>query len=318
LTTILITGCAGFIGSALCRQLLKIGGVKLVGIDNFDTYYSEEIKRENLVGIMGDTSFEFQEMDILDEVAMAGLFSAHRFSCVIHLAAKAGVRPSLQFPILYEKVNAGGTLSLLEAARKAGVAHLILASSSSVYGNNFGNVARECDPTSSPISPYAASKKSAELYAYFYSNNYGMDINVLRFFTAYGPSQRPDMAMQKFARKLIAGESIELYGGDKIGRDFTYIDDVVNGIIAAIKFREGFQVINIGSGREIKVKDAIMIMGEALDIIPNVREVASQPGDPEFTLSDISRARELLGYEPAVSIEEGIKRFVGWYLQKRK
>jgi UDP-glucuronate 4-epimerase len=308
LKTVLVTGCAGFIGSTLSGKLLH-QGYAVVGIDNFDPYYPREIKERNLSAFQNHASFRFYEADVLDEYALEKFFEAHSFDHVVHLAAKAGVRPSLDQPLLYERVNVNGTENVLKQCARRGVKHFILASSSSVYGNDFGARAVETLTDLRPISPYAVSKLRAEQLALKYHQMYGMDMNVLRFFTAYGPGQRPDMAFMKFAKAILEGKPVQLYGGEKMGRDFTYIEDIINGIILALSYRNGYEIFNLGSGREVKVAAVIRLLAETLGKEALVEEIEVQAGDPVFTLADISKAKRLLKYLPEVEFSQGIRYF---------
>jgi UDP-glucuronate 4-epimerase len=312
---VLVTGCAGFIGSALSKSLLDIGFV-VIGVDNFDPYYAQDIKERNLQTLKNYNNFEFCNIDILEEQQLSKVFENKRIDIIIHLAAKAGVRPSIDQPLLYEKVNVGGTIQMLEQAVRHGIQQFILASSSSVYGNDFGETAVESQTQLNPISPYAASKKSAEMYAHSYFVNYGLNVNVLRFFTAYGPGQRPDMAFMKFVHALNSGSSIKLYGKN-MARDFTYVDDIVKGIIASLGYMNGYEIINLGSGKQTKVIDVINLLGALLNKQPNIEIVAQQPGDPDFTCANILKAQSILGYEPEISIKDGLSRFVNWYQNER-
>ena len=313
---VLVTGCAGFIGSALSKSLLILG-YEVIGIDNFDPYYAQDIKERNLSALMLFDKFKFYNIDILDETQFTKVFDNNKIYKIIHLAAKAGVRPSIEHPLMYEKVNVGGTIQVLEQAIRHGIKYFILASSSSVYGNDFGDSAIESQTQLNPISPYAASKKSAEMYAHSYFVNYGLNINILRFFTVYGPGQRPDMAFMKFANALNNGAVIKLYG-KKMARDFTYIDDIVNGIIASLGRFDGYDIINLGSGKQTKVLDVINLLGKLLNKVPNIEIVEQQPGDPDFTCANILKAQETLNYYPKISIEEGLIQFVNWYQKNGK
>jgi UDP-glucuronate 4-epimerase len=304
----LVTGCAGFIGSNLTKVLLE-RGFKVIGIDNFDPFYAREVKERNLSVFIHHPSFTFYEADILDDAALCKIFDTHQFDHVIHLAAKAGVRPSLLQPELYERVNVGGTINVLEQAARTSVRHFTLASSSSVYGNDFGERAVETLTDLKPISPYAVSKLKAEQIALKYHQQYGMDINVLRFFTAYGPGQRPDMAFMKFAKSIMEGNPIQLYGGEKMGRDFTNIGDIVNGILLSLNYSNGYEIFNLGSGREVKVAEVIRLLSDAIGKEAIVEEIEVQAGDPLFTLADVSKAKHRLNYEPKVGLIQGIRYF---------
>lgn len=283
----------------------------MVGIDNFDPYYAREIKEHNLSSFIRHPSFTFHEADILDVAALDKIFGAHPFDHIVHLAAKAGVRPSLLQPELYEQVNVGGTINILEQAAKMKVRNLVLASSSSVYGNDFGERAVESQDNLRPISPYAFSKLKAEQVAFKYQQQFGMDINVLRFFTAYGPGQRPDMAFMKFAKAIMESRPIQLYGGEKMGRDFTYIGDIVNGILLSLNYSNGYEIFNLGSGREVKVSEVIRLLSDALGKEAIVEEIEVQAGDPVSTRADIQKAGRMLGYQPNMGLQMGVELFVG-------
>jgi len=309
---VLVTGGAGFIGSHLCERL-RHEDVEVVALDNFDPFYEPAIKRRNLRHLAGDTGFRLVEGDIRDEALVCDLFAGEGFDTVIHLAARAGVRPSLQEPRLYHDVNVTGTVTLLEAARIHGLGRFIFGSSSSVYGNNKKVPFAEDDPVDHPISPYAASKKAGELVAHTYHHLYGMDVCCLRFFTVYGPRQRPEMAIHKFTRLISQGRPVPRFGGGETVRDYTYIDDIIDGVMAAAKKSSGYRIYNLGESLTTPLSRLIELIQESVGRKAEVQEEPAQPGDVECTYADVSRARSELGYAPSVPVEDGIPRFVEWY-----
>lgn len=294
MSKILVTGCAGFIGSHLTEKLLSLKHT-VVGVDNFDTFYEESIKRKNLKNALESSDFKLYENDILDKSALRSIFSAESIDVVIHLAALAGVRNSFEYPEKYFEVNTEGSRNVFEIALAHAVKQFIHASSSSVYGEMKGEKAIEDVTPLNPISPYAQSKVDAEFLIRKLQSEHGFDVNILRFFTVYGPRQRPDMAFQKFRRQILAGECIELYG-EEMSRDFTPIDKIVNGILASLNYKNGLEAFNLGSGQRVLVKDMILEIGEELGIIPQIKIVEKQKGDPSFTLADIGKARKKLRY----------------------
>lgn len=310
--TILVTGAAGFIGSHVSEALLRRGD-QVIGLDNFNAFYDPAIKRNNAQELKALAGFTLIEGDITDEICLEKIFSAHQIDAIIHLAAWAGVRPSIVTPAIYVDVNIRGTLNLLEKARNQNIKKFVFASSSSVYGGRTDAPFRETDSVDQPISPYAATKKAGEVLAYTYHHLYGMDIAALRFFTVYGPRQRPEMAIHKFATMLVRGEEIPLYGDGSTARDYTYIDDIVQGILAALDRHQGYGIYNLGESQTTRLDDLIQMLGKALAITPKLRHEPEQPGDVPLTFADISSAREKLGYDPRVSIQEGIERFAGWF-----
>jgi UDP-glucuronate 4-epimerase len=315
---VLVTGGAGFIGSHLCRRLLQ-EGYDVVCLDNFDTYYDPAIKRRNLEEIKasgGDKGFQLVEGDIRDKGLLEDLFRRSSFDLVIHLAARAGVRPSIQQPLLYEEVNVAGTLNLLEACREFGVMDLIFGSSSSVYGKNRKVPFAEDDQLEAMISPYAVTKRAGELFCYAYHHLYSLNIFCLRFFTVYGPRQRPEMAIHKFARLIHQGERIPLYGDGTSRRDYTYIDDIIEGIIGAMRNLRGYDIFNLGESQTVPLRELISLIEKALGKKAEVEAMPEQPGDVPITYAEISKASRLLGYAPQVGIEEGVERFVRWFLDK--
>ncbi len=310
---ILITGAAGFIGSHLSERLLA-EGLQVVGVDNFDRFYDPKIKRRNIEACLKNKNFHIIEADIRDNIAMDKAVGDN-IDTIVHLAARAGVRPSIDQPLLYADVNINGTMVLLEAVKKYKIQKFIFASSSSVYGNNKKIPFSEEDNVDFPISPYAATKKACELICHTYHHLYKIPITCLRFFTVYGPRQRPDLAIHKFAKLIEQGKPIPVYGDGSMMRDFTYIDDIINGIVAAMKKCEGFHIYNLGESRPISVNDLITELEKALGK-KAVREYLSlQPGDAERTFADVTKAVSELGYKPATTIQTGLVKFVQWLRQ---
>ena len=310
MTKTLITGAAGFIGSHLAERLL-VQGWDVIGIDNFDPFYDPAIKRRNLASCMAHPRFHLIEADIRDAAAVERAMS-EKPDAVVHLAAKAGVRPSIADPLIYTDVNVNGTTVLLEAVRRHGVHQFVFASSSSVYGNNEKVPFSEDDNVDFPISPYAATKKAGELIGHTYHHLYGLDVTCLRFFTVYGPRQRPDLAIHKFARLIDQGRPIPIFGDGTMMRDFTYLDDILDGVIAAMERCRGYHIYNLGESRPICVNDLIAELETALHRKAHREYHPRQPGDVDRTYADVRRAIRDLGYEPRTPILEGLKRFVAW------
>ena len=291
---IIITGCAGFIGSHLTETLLA-AGYKVIGIDNFHPYYDIALKKQNLQSALQNSHFQFYEVDILKVSQLEKIFSENPSSTVVHLAALPGVRNSFEHPEEYFKINTEGTQSVFETALRQGIRHFLFSSSSSVYGEMQGQKAVEDVTPPNPISPYAKSKVEAEKVILHLAESQSFSVNILRFFTVYGPRQRPDMAFQKFRRKILAGETIELYGAN-ISRDFTPVNRIVRGLEHALHYRNGVEIFNLGSGIKTPVKDIILQIGHELGLTPHIQIIPQQKGDPSFTLSDISKAKKLLNY----------------------
>jgi len=309
----LVTGGAGFIGSHVCERLLGAGHA-VWALDDLNGFYDPGIKRRNLEAVRASGgSFEFIEGDITHARLMTEVFARARFDQVIHLAARAGVRPSLEEPALYQRVNVEGTVNLLEAARRAGVPKLILASSSSVYGVNSKVPFAEVDPIFHPISPYAASKLACEALGHVYHQVYGLDIVMLRFFTVYGPRQRPDLAIHKFARLITEGKPIPVFGDGSTARDYTYVEDILDGILACTRAKFGYEIYNLGESQTVKLNRLIELLEGALGKRAIVDRKPAQPGDVPITFADVSKARVRLGYSPRVPIERGIPLFVEWF-----
>jgi UDP-glucuronate 4-epimerase len=305
-----ITGAAGFIGSHLTERLLQ-DGWDVVGVDNFDEFYDPGIKRGNLAECMAHERFELVETDIRDKPAMERAIAADT-DVIVHLAARAGVRPSIEQPQLYADVNINGTVVLLEIARQRGLKKFIFASSSSVYGNNEKVPFSEDDNVDFPISPYAATKKAGELICHTYHHLYGTAITCLRFFTVYGPRQRPDLAIHKFARLIEADEPIPVYGDGTMMRDFTYIDDIIQGVVAAIDKCTGYEIYNLGESQPISVNDLIAEIENALGKEAIRNHLPRQPGDVERTYADVAKAERELGYRRTTDIRAGLEAFVAW------
>ena len=309
----LVTGGAGFIGSHVCERLLHEGH-RVWALDELNDFYDPAIKRRNVAELRAlGRPFEFFQADITNADAMNGLFSAVRFDQVIHLAARAGVRPSLEQPALYQRVNVEGTVNILEAARKTGVRKLTLASSSSVYGVNAKVPFSESDPIFSAVSPYAASKLACEALGHVYHHLYGLDVTMLRFFTVYGPRQRPDLAIHKFTRLIAAGKPIPVFGDGSTARDHTYITDIVDGVMAATCREFGFEVFNLGESQTIRLDRLIELIENAVGKKAVIDRQPLQPGDVPITYADISKAQAKLGYRPKVKAEQGIPLFVEWF-----
>jgi UDP-glucuronate 4-epimerase len=313
---ILVTGGAGFIGSHFSARLLDLGHT-VTALDNFNDYYNPALKRDNLAVLVDRPRYTMQEGDILDQALLQRLFAENDFAAVVHLAARAGVRPSLQEPQLYSQVNVTGTINLLESCRQFGVRRFLFASSSSVYGANQKIPFSETDRTDASVSPYAATKKAGEVLCHAYHHLYGLSITCLRFFTVYGPRQRPDMAIHKFAR-LIAGEKpIPVFGDGRSRRDYTYIDDILQGLTAALDHCNGFNIYNLGESRTTELLHLIELLEASLQQKAKVQFFPEQAGDVPLTYADISRAAEDLNYHPHTSVEQGIPRFVAWFREKQ-
>lgn len=309
----LVTGGAGFIGSHVCERLLGMGEA-VWALDNLDDFYDPRLKQRALDEIQSlGKPFTFVKGDVTDPVCLEQLFRRVKFDQVVHLAARAGVRPSLTVPALYQRVNVEGTVNLLEAARVHGVRKVVLASSSSVYGVNAKLPFSESDPIFCPISPYAASKLACEALGHVYHHVYGLDVVMLRLFTVYGPRQRPDLAIHKFARLMSTGEPIPVFGDGSTARDYTYIDDTVDGITACTQKTFGYEIINLGESRTVRLTYLIELLEQALGVEAIIDRRPPEPGDVPVTFADISKAGAVLGYRPRVTIEEGIRRFVKWF-----
>jgi len=312
---ILVTGGAGFIGSHLVERLLTEGH-RVICLDNFDDFYDPALKRRNLTRALQDPTFRLIEGDLRDEGILEKLFEEEKIDIVAHLAARAGVRPSIQYPLLYAEVNIRGTLNLLEACRKYKVGRLVFASSSSVYGNNPKIPFAESDPVDNPISPYAATKKAGELICHTYHHLYGINMACLRYFTVYGPRQRPEMAIHQFTRLIHQGKKVALFGDGSSRRDYTYVDDAVAGTMGALIRAKGYEIYNIGESQTISLLELIKTIERRVGKKALIEYLSVQPGDVERTYADIRKAGERLGYRPQTQIQEGLDRFVRWYLEE--
>ncbi len=314
--SLLITGAAGFIGSHLLQKISSLGLYdKIVVIDNFDDFYPEKIKRLNIAPALENKNIKLCEVDIRDLEGCRKIFEDENVDTVIHLAGKAGVRPSLEDPLLYEDINCRGTLTLLELSRKFNVKKFIFGSSSSVYGNNKKQPFSELDDVNAPISPYGATKRTCELYCKTYNQIYGMPIICLRFFTVYGPRQRPDLAIHKFARLIKKDAPIPFFGDGTTKRDYTFYSDIVNGIISCLGLDCKFEIINLGNSNPIELRRLIELIETALNKKAKLQKLPEQPGDVRVTYADIGKANKLLGYKPEVNIESGIEIFAKWLKQ---
>jgi len=315
---LLVTGGAGFIGSHLVDRLLDAGHYVTV-IDDFNDFYNPETKRQNIKEHLLSKSYRLEEGDIRDLHFLDKIFSSEQYDAVIHLAARAGVRPSLEEPVLYQEVNVAGTQNIFECCRKYGIKKCLFASSSSVYGVNSKIPFSEEDNIAKPISPYAATKAAGELLAHVYSHLYDIQILCLRFFTVYGPRQRPDLAINKFTRLIDTGQPIPVFGDGTTRRDYTYIDDIINGLLGALAYQTTkYEVINLGNSATVVLKDLIATLEEALGKKATIEWLPSQPGDVPQTYADVTKAAGLLGYKPQTSIKQGIGNFVKWHQKNNK
>ncbi len=312
MTTVLVTGGAGFIGSHLIERLIARGD-RVVVLDDFNDYYAPAIKRRNVESARQVGAFDLVEGDIRDAHVVRELFRRHQPEILVHLAARAGVRPSLASPLLYEDVNGRGTLLLLEAAREFGTRRVVFASSSSVYGMSQRIPFTEDDPAVEPASPYGATKRAGELYCRTYHALYGMAISCLRFFTVYGPRQRPDMAIHKFVRGIERGEEIHVYGDGSSRRDYTYYEDILEGILGAMRLESGFHIFNLGESRTVTLAETVAAIEKARGKKARTVQYPDQPGDVPLTYADVTRARKHLGYAPRWTLEAGLEKFVSWY-----
>lgn len=310
--TVYITGVAGFIGSHVAEALL-LRGDRVFGLDNFDPFYDRSLKEKNLADLSKYPGFRFTEGDIRDEAALGAWGDGSSVDVLVHMAAKAGVLPSVADPVGYADVNVSGTARVLSWARDHSVPRILFASSSSVYGGNAKVPFSEEDPVDHPISPYAGTKRAGELLCHTFCHLYGMNIASLRFFTVYGPRQRPEMAIHKFTRLLFGGKDIGIYGDGSSRRDYTYIDDVVGGVIGAFSAPPGHRIYNLGESATISLSDLVALLERITGLRAGRRHLPIQPGDVPVTYADITRAREEIGYDPKVPVEEGVERFVRWY-----
>ena len=312
--SILVTGGAGFIGSHLVDRLLSEGEWRVSVVDDLNDFYDPAIKRANASSHEKNSNYQLFKADIRDQAALRNIFAVNSFDCVVHLAARAGVRPSLDQPQLYAETNINGTLNLLELAREHGIKQFVFGSSSSVYGINAKVPFAEDDPIRQPISPYAATKAAGELLCHTYTHLYGIRCVCLRFFTVYGPRQRPDLAIHKFARLISEGKPIPVFGDGTTRRDYTFIDDIIGGVRAAIDYsKTDYEVINLGESRTVELRELISLLEKELGKTAQIDRQPLQPGDVPQTFADIAKARRLLGYNPQTQIEEGIHTFVRWF-----
>ena len=310
--TALVTGGAGFVGSHLVDRLLA-DGWRVVAVDNFDPFYDPAVKRDNVREHLAHGRYRLAEADVRDLGALRDAVGDGPVDIVVHLAAKAGVRPSIADPAAYQSVNVGGTQAVLELARERGVPQVVLASSSSVYGVSPDVPWSEEDAVLQPISPYAASKVSAELLGHVYAHLYDMRVVALRFFTVYGPRQRPDLAIHKFARRMLAGEPIPLFGDGSTRRDYTYVADVVEGVVRAMAYDGSpFEIVNLGNNRTVQLSELVAALERALGVEARVERHPEQPGDVPQTWADLAKARRLLDYDPQTDLDTGLAHFAGW------
>ena len=320
MSRILVTGCAGFIGSHLTETLLK-NNHQVVGIDNFDPYYNREIKEDNLQQFAEHPAFTFYELNLCDEESLRAALSG-KFDCIVHLAAKAGVRPSIEDPQSYIDYNISATRNLLDFMKDTETKKMVFASSSSVYGNIPNTPWNENLDVSMPISPYAFSKKSCELLNHTYHHLYNLDFINVRFFTVFGPRQRPDLAINKFTRLLYEGKSIPMFGDGSTARDYTFIHDIVSGIIKSIEYLHTntgvYENMNLGNNTPVKLLDLIHTIAEVTKQKLEIEQLPMQPGDVNITFADISKAQKMLGYQPQTSLKEGLMAFNKWYLDKKE
>ena len=308
---ILVTGGAGFIGSHLCGRLLDQGRELLV-LDNFNDFYDPAVKRRNVEPLLAKSGFSLVEGDIRDPAAVKDVFSSFRPQAVVHLAAMAGVRPSIEKPLLYCDVNIAGTTVLLEAVRKSQVGHFVFGSSSSVYGASDKLPFSEEDDLSRPVSPYAATKLAGEQLCYTYHHLNGFPVTCLRFFTVYGPRQRPEMAIHMFARRIRDGKPITVFGDGKSRRDYTFVEDIIDGVVRSLDSPMGYEIFNLGESRTVSLSELITLLEENLGQKALIERLPDQPGDVPATYADVTKARRRLGYDPQVPIEEGVRRFIQW------
>ncbi len=314
--TYLITGGAGFIGSSLADNLLS-EGQNVIVIDNFCDFYDPSIKEDNIKDALNNLNYKLYRGDIRDKELLDKIFSENKIDVVVHLAAMAGVRPSIENPILYQEVNCMGTQNILETMKKYQIKNLVMASSSSVYGNTKEVPFREDMIVDFAISPYAATKKANEVMTHVYHKLENMNVIMLRFFTVFGPRQRPDLAINKFTRLMLNNEEIPMFGDGSTSRDYTFIDDIVDGIKRSCDYvmnnSNVYEILNLGNSSPITLKEMINVIGNVVGVTPKINQMPMQPGDVDRTYADVSKAKKLIGYEPKTSFEEGIKRFVEWF-----
>ncbi|HOZ47851.1 MAG TPA: GDP-mannose 4,6-dehydratase [Candidatus Hydrogenedentes bacterium] len=313
---VLITGAAGFIGSHLADRLLERGD-NVVGLDDFNDYYDPDVKRRNVEQALGHPEYALFEDDICNSGRLFELFEQAQPEVVVHLAARAGVRPSISDPNLYYRVNVIGSQNILDACRHHSISHLVFASSSSVYGGCTEVPFAEDNPVHRPVSPYAATKRMNELQAHVASHLYGLNVTMLRFFTVYGPRQRPDMAIHKFTRMIDNDEPVPMFGDGSTQRDYTYIDDIMDGVIKAVDTPFRYEIFNLGEHHTTRLIELIELIARSLGKPAHIEQWPEQPGDVTITYADIGHARAALGYNPTVPMEEGVQRFVAWYREQK-
>lgn len=314
---LLVTGGAGFIGSHLTKKLLEENHV-VCCVDNFNDYYDPSIKHDNVKPFLDDKNYKLYECDIQDSDALKKIFAEENFESVIHLAARAGVRPSIVEPDLYSRVNVIGTTNLLDLSKDRGVKQFVFGSSSSVYGINSKVPFSEDDLVDKPISPYAATKIAGEMLCHVYHHLYGLRVTSLRFFTVYGPGQRPEMAIHKFGQKILNGETIPFFGDGLSRRDYTYVDDIVAGIVASIYKNYEYEVFNLGNSNTIALNELVALLEDSLGKKAILEKLDNQPGDVPITYSNITKAKEKLGFAPMTDIKDGIRQFSDWLINKNK
>ena len=317
--TYLVTGGAGFIGSSLADDLLEKNN-KVVVIDNFCDFYNPQIKENNIKNALENENYKLYRGDIRDKELLNKIFSENNIDIVVHLAAMAGVRPSIENPVLYQEVNCLGTQNILECMKEKRIMNLVMASSSSVYGNSKTVPFKETDIVDFAISPYAATKKANEVMTHVYHKLYNINVIMLRFFTVYGPRQRPDLAINKFTRLMLEGKKIPMFGDGSTSRDYTYIGDIVDGIERSVNYclnnSNVYEILNLGNSSPVSLKEMINIIGKCLNVVPDIEELPMQPGDVDRTYACIDKAKNMIGYNPQTPFEEGIKKFVKWYKTK--
>ena len=316
-----ITGGAGFIGSTLSERLLKEGN-KVIAIDNFCDFYDPKIKENNVKKLLESDNFKLYKKDIRDRQAIKEIFDENDIDIVMHLAAMAGVRPSIENPVLYQEVNCMGTQNILEEMKSHNVKNLVMASSSSVYGNCKEVPFREDMVVDFAISPYAATKKANEVMTHVYHRLFDINVIMLRFFTVYGPKQRPDLAINKFTRLMLNNEEIPMFGDGTTSRDYTYIDDIIEGIIKSCEYtmnnKNVYEILNIGNSSPTSLRKMINTIAKVLGVEPKIKQLPMQPGDVDRTYADVSKAKKLLSYEPKTTFEEGIRKFIDWYKENKE
>ncbi len=313
---ILVTGAAGFIGSHVVETLLARGD-RVAALDEFNDYYEPALKRANVAEALKNPQYTLYEADIRDEAKVREIFEREKPEVVVHLAARAGVRPSLKDPNLYHTVNVIGSQHILDACREYKPSHLVFASSSSVYGASVDVPFSEDNPVATPISPYAATKRMNELMAHVYSHVYGLHVTMLRFFTVYGPRQRPDMAIRRFTQLIDEGKPIPMFGDGSTRRDYTFITDIIAGVIAAIDRPFRYEIFNLGGHETTSLRELITLISDALGKPACIETLPNQPGDVTITYADVAKAHRLLDYAPQVPIRDGIRPFVEWYLRQK-